>query len=418
MKFFKNACISSAILFVLAPTVFSARTLTAHAAPAATKIVTTPTGYASANDVEYAYHTVGTNESVIANWGARGENCVFLSTYAQNFYKGTNAYTQLSAIKGSKGETDAHTSALFSSLQTLMTTPHTFYTYYDGSKNVRDYYEYTDCVRNDTTQVSLLYRGGLKTSEWNQGKTWNQEHMWPQSKLKTDKQIGDIMHLRPTNPSENSTRGNRAYGNITRGDSNEGFYNPGESVRGDCARTMLYMYVRWGLSSKMWGEYGVMEDMQTLLTWIAEDPVDTWEMGRNDAVQSITGTRNVFVDYPEYAWLLLGQPLPTNLVTPSSSAKSGTTETPKDETEECMHDFSDWYTLRAPTETEAGRKTRSCYECGKTETETIPALSDGNPPEPGETLAFTCQAITGAPILWTATLLVGGVLITKKRKQK
>ena len=36
-----------------------------------------------------------------------------------------------------------------------------------------------------------------------------------------------------------------------------------------------------------------------LLRWIEEDPVDTWELGRNDSVEAITGTRNVFVDYPE-----------------------------------------------------------------------------------------------------------------------
>jgi hypothetical protein len=51
-----------------------------------------------------------------------------------------------------------------------------------------------------------------------------------------------------------------------------------------------------------------------------QDPVDTWEMGRNDAVQSITGTRNVFVDYPEYAWLLFGEECPKDLVTPSREA--------------------------------------------------------------------------------------------------
>ena len=44
-----------------------------------------------------------------------------------------------------------------------------------------------------------------------------------------------------------------------------------------------------------------MESLDVLLLWMEQDPVDTWELGRNDAVQAITGTRNVFVDYPEYA---------------------------------------------------------------------------------------------------------------------
>ena len=127
------------------------------------------------------------------------------------------------------------------------------------------------------------------------------------------------MHLRPSNPSENSRRGNTAYG------KSSGYYNPnknGENVKGDCARIALYMYVRWGLNSTMWGSGGVMESRDVLLEWMEEDPVDTWEMGRNDAVQSVTGTRNVFVDYPEYAWLLFNQEIPTDMDTPSGIAKS------------------------------------------------------------------------------------------------
>jgi hypothetical protein len=50
------------------------------------------------------------------------------------------------------------------------------------------------------------------------------------------------------------------------------------------------------------------------------DPVDTWEMGRNEVVGSIQGNRNVFIDYPEYAWLVLGEEVPDDLVTPSGEA--------------------------------------------------------------------------------------------------
>ena len=66
-----------------------------------------------------------------------------------------------------------------------------------------------------------------------------------------------------------------------------------------------------------------MIEFIALLAWMEEDPVDTWEMGRNDAVQSITGTRNVFVDYPEYAWLLFGREIPSDMTTPSGEAAGG-----------------------------------------------------------------------------------------------
>ncbi len=87
---------------------------------------------------------------------------------------------------------------------------------------------------------------------------------------------------------------------------------------------ILYAYTRWGNTSRMWGSNGVIENLDILLRWMEEDPVDTWEMGRNDAVETIIGTRNVFVDYPEYAWLLFGRELPADMVTPSGMAADNT----------------------------------------------------------------------------------------------
>lgn len=277
------------------------------AAPSSSKIITSPTGYTSASDVVYVK-----NDNIIANWGARGEDCVFLSTYASDYYTGQYSFATLSALTGGSSQSNASSSVLFSELQELMKSSHTFYTYYDGNKNVRKYYMYTDCISSDTSKVALFYRGGLETSSWNGGNIWNQEHMWPQSKLNSNEQIGDIMHLRPSTPSENSSRGNDSYG------IGPNYYDPGVSVRGDCARIALYMYVRWG-KTNMWETSGVIQNVDVLLDWMEEDPVDTWEMGRNDAVQSITGTRNVFVDYPEFAWLLFGQDVPEGITTPSDN---------------------------------------------------------------------------------------------------
>ena len=294
------------------------------AAPASSKVYTTPTGYDEASDVRYSTSNVS-GKQVVANWGARGEDCVFLTSYAANYYTGDYTYAKLSALTGGSSQSNASSSRLYQELQELLTSKHTFYTYYDGNKNVRNFYKYTDCVSNDTSKVALLYRGILVSSTWDGGNTWNQEHVWPQSKLSGSQQIGDIMHLRPSNPSENSSRGNTAYG------EGSGYYNPGPSVRGDCARIVLYMYVRWG-KTNTWGSSGVMQSADVLLKWMAEDPVDTWEMGRNDAVQSVTGVRNVFVDYPELAWQLFGQSVPSNVTTPSgnkgTSANPGGTTTP------------------------------------------------------------------------------------------
>lgn len=347
------------------------------AAPSSEFITTTATGYDSADDVLYITYSQS-GKTVIANWGARGEDCVFLSTYAEDYYTGDYIWDVMSDLSGGTTTSNTPSSDLYLQLQELMESTHSFYTYYNGSKNVRDYYRYTDCVSSDITQVALLYRGGLVTSEWNSGKIWNQEHTWPRSKLHSDEQIGDIMMLRPTNPSENSSRGNKAYG------EGSDCYDPGVSVRGDCARTVLYMYVRYGVTDTMWGSDGVIESLDILLQWMEEDPVDTWEMGRNDAVQSVTGVRNVFVDYPEYAWLLFDREVPEDMVTPSGEAMNGE-DTPK-----CPHSSTTVKNAKDATCGEDGYSGDTyCRDCGE-------LLSSGSKiPATGNHLLDTTGHCTG-----------------------
>ena len=271
----------------------------------AANITTTATGYDSADDVVYVK-----NGNYIANWGARGETCVFLSTYAQNFYTGSNTFDNLSNLAGGSSQSNAPQSALYSALQSLMKSKHTKQTNYQETRYM---YCYTDCVKSDYSKISSFYSGTTLNGTWGSSPSWNREHTWPNSKGLGGNDENDIMMLRPTATSENSSRGNTAYG------SGSGYYDPGTSTRGDVARIVLYVYVRWGNTNRMWGTSGVMQSLDTLLSWMQEDPVDTWEMGRNDAVQAITGTRNVFVDYPEYAWLLFGKDVPSGITTPSDN---------------------------------------------------------------------------------------------------
>ena len=272
---------------------------------------------AATTKVNYVY-----NGNYIYNWGTREETATFLSPNAETFYQ-TNqkTYDTLATYAGGTGTSNASTSALFKALQNLMTNAHSHKTSYNATK---DLFRYTDC-QNSGGKISSFYSGQGIGPSWDG--SWNREHTWPNSKGLNGSDEDDIMMLRPTSTSENSSRGNTAYG------KSSGYYNPNSEsngkhdLRGDVSRIFLYVYVRWGNvngngSYSTWGTRGVMENLTVLLEWMEADPVDTWELGRNDSVQTITGTRNVFVDYPEYAWLLFGQEMPDDMTTPSGKAMS------------------------------------------------------------------------------------------------
>ena len=286
----------------------------------------TATGYTSAEDVQYV-----TSGQYIYNWGARGETATFLSKYAQSFYTGSYTFANLSNASGGTSESNAPSSTLYKQLKELMSSKQTYVTSYAATRYL---YQYTDCQLSgkETKQISSFYSGDLIGPDWDSGNTWNREHVWPNSKGDASGQgENDIMMLRPTAKSENGSRGNKAYG------ESSSYYHPNSEsggkydLRGDVARICLFVYTRWGNTVSMWGASGVMESMDVLLKWMEQDPVDTWEMGRNDAVQAITGTRNAFVDYPEYAFLLFGKSVPNNYPTPSQS-NGATPEPPKPHT--------------------------------------------------------------------------------------
>ena len=260
---------------------------------------------------------------IIKNWGTRGTTATFLSPNAESFYADNEVtYESLSALAGSADATTS--SELYLALRDLMVNNHSKVTTYNET---RPLYAFTDCQNSDTSSISSFYSGKAIGPVWDAGATWNREHTWPDSKGLEGRDEDDIMMLRPTASNENSARGNKAYG------ESDGFYDPNSvsnnvyNLRGDVARTMLYVYVRWS-NPNIWGADGVLESLELMLRWMEEDPVDTWEMGRNDSVESITGTRNVFVDYPELAFKLFAADVPTDMTTPSGEAiNAGSTVT-------------------------------------------------------------------------------------------
>ncbi len=260
--------------------------------------------------------------TTIANWGVRGAVALSPSEYISSFYTGSYTFDALMSLEGSTSSSPSTVaqSELYDALQTLMTDNHTNITSYDETRSL---YQYTDCQNgNVSAGISSFYSGVTIGPAWDSGSTWNREHTWPNSKGLNGSDENDIMMLRPTSVSENSSRGNDAYG------ESSGYYNPNSEangkydLRGDVARIMLYVFVRWG-NTNLFGTGGVLESREVMLAWIEADPVDTWELGRVDSVQSITGTRNVFVDYPELAFRLFGEEVPADMTTPSGEGDTG-----------------------------------------------------------------------------------------------
>lgn len=215
-----------------------------------------------------------------------------------------------------------------------MTSTHTYKTTY---ANLKTYTKYSDANTGSTTRIVDFYTSSTYSGTWDNGSTWNREHVWPQSlgTFTTANCGSDLHHLRPADPKVNSTRGNLPYGEVsgsyktatTASGTVGGYYTskcfePKDNVKGDIARILLYCYVRWGESNLT----EVIQSVDVLLDWCKQDPVDTWEMGRNDVVQKIQGNRNVFIDYPEYAWLIFGKSVPS-MTTPSGGKSSGSTST-------------------------------------------------------------------------------------------
>ena len=246
-----------------------------------------------------------------SNSGKRDEICTSLEgTGAADYYTGSYAYDSLAQLSPS---------SLQASLCALMTSTHTNITSYD---DCRDLVFYVDCENNDTTHATTLYTDyGMTSADWTPTWSCNREHVWPQSLGGGGTTGGgaDLHHIRPAEASVNSSRGNKPYGETT----SAGFYEPADHVKGDVARIILYVYVRWNSD---WGATDVtevFESVDILLAWCELDPVDTWEMGRNEVVEKVQGNRNTFIDYPELAWLIFGREVPEGMVTPSLSAVDG-----------------------------------------------------------------------------------------------
>lgn len=202
---------------------------------------------------------------------------------------------------------------------------------YDGiSGKWKEMYKEIDKDPLNDNGINMLYSGVM-----NNNTTFDREHVWPKSigfpdYTKLDPGI-DLHNLHPALSGINSYRSDNEFDDIKDGSYNPyyeytykkdaGVFQPKDESKGDIARTIFYMAIRYEGKEKVDGiakespnlevseEIGKKEQdgiwylgrLSTLLKWNIEDPVDASELLRNETIYSkYQHNRNPFIDHPEY----------------------------------------------------------------------------------------------------------------------
>ncbi len=243
---------------------------------------------------------------------------------------------------------------------------HTVYPYSGSTTNTWSILEIADEDPNNPGRILDVYRNrsyvkGSERAGTGTGTTYNREHTWPNSlgfgsttgnKGLPNAPYTDTHMLYLSDTTWNADRGNKPYANCSAAsgcgerttEANDGFGGgsgvyPGNSNwvkgpdgnggsfeawghrKGDIARAVLYMAIRYegGADANGQGEPDLeltddrskivitsaspayMGLLSTLLAWHQADPPDAGERARNEVIQSFQGNRNPFIDHPEWA---------------------------------------------------------------------------------------------------------------------
>ncbi len=204
--------------------------------------------------------------------------------------------------------------------------------------NIGSYSSDTDKLKSidtyDKDYVECIYTG-MRIEKDSSGSTtgsWNKEHIWAKSYgfgSTSYDAYSDLNHLRVSEVGINETRANKYFGEVDNPTGTDDYGNswtasifePRDEVKGDVARMMFYMVIKYensldvdleltddlreiSQSSGQTGGVAHLGVLSTLLKWHFEDPVDEREITRNEAIYIVQKNRNPFIDHPEYAYYL------------------------------------------------------------------------------------------------------------------
>tara|TARA_B100001057_G_scaffold216395_1_gene216714 strand:- start:988 stop:2118 length:1131 start_codon:yes stop_codon:yes gene_type:complete len=224
---------------------------------------------------------------------------------------------------------------------------HVIYPYTSNSTDTWDILQESDQDPYENNNMILVYTGrsqekGYRDGSGNysqyengngtQSNSWNREHIWPKSHGfpdDNDNAYTDVHNLKPCDRSVNSSRGTKDFdfgGNqhaeasdcLTDSDS----WEPPDYVKGDIARILFYMVVRYdpGIDHENnvfdleLVDYTtpnntdpILGKLSSLLEWHLSDPVDDFEINRNEIIFGFQENRNPFIDHPNLVNYLWGE---------------------------------------------------------------------------------------------------------------
>jgi len=229
-------------------------------------------------------------------------------------------------------------------LSNLILTTHNSLIEYTSSNSIDtwDVIKQSDLYLMDTTKVLLVYGYDDNDQAFENDRTrdkslschagpcdglWNREHVFPKSLATPSLSTNfpgpgtDVHNLRACDYVSNSWRGNLKYGFGTgnSGVNTNGFWYPGDEWRGDVARIIMYMYLRYPTQCKPLAvgdglaNHSNFGDMPNIfLEWNQQDPVDQYEINRNNQIFINQGNRNPFIDNPYLATVIWNGPVAEN----------------------------------------------------------------------------------------------------------
>ena len=186
-----------------------------------------------------------------------------------------------------------------------------------------------DITNDRTRDNSLQDRGNGDNFIWNREHVFSKSLASPSLVTNNPGPGTDAHNLRPADKNRNSERNNFKFalgtGNSSRssvtyngpeGPNTRGWY-PGDEWKGDVARIIMYMYLRYGdqclpTAVGVGSNQFTPDDMIDLfLKWNIEDPVSDFEKARNTFHENTSntyaqGNRNPFIDNPYLATRIWG----------------------------------------------------------------------------------------------------------------